>query len=298
MIILFGAGASFGSDDSGTPPLVEHLFEDLRVFNPNGWGSIDNDLLEQFREDFEVGMVQLSRDHPHSLPPLQRAMAAYFYRFTPGPQSLYIRLANRLRAARWEGALCSLNYERLLELSLGIARLRPVIGTQTDPGRSIELCLPHGCCHLFCESTRGDSRVVSFAGMNVKTDSPVIAISDPTDFHARIQSDAFPPVMSYFEPHKETTSGATFISRQRSRWSELVSQSKIVVLIGIKVRPHDEHIWNPLAYTEARIVYCSGESSAREFEDWSSEVRANRKNIVLRGYFADEFDVLCQHIGV
>ena len=294
--ILFGAGASYGSDAVGTPPLGAQLFDALADFNPAGWGALPAALGSQFRADFEGGMIQLSESHPHGLPPLQRAMAAYFFNFVPGNTNLYVRFGQRIAAASWDGAICTLNYERLLELALGAAGLQPTVGAPTDPSKTVELCLPHGCCHLFCQSVRGISSSVSFAGMHVRTNGPVVPIASPGEFQDRIQGDAFPPVMSYFEPAKTTTSGSNFITSQRSRWAELAAQSDTVALVGIRVRPQDAHIWDPLARTSATLVYCGGSSALAEFEAWSKQHRARGPDRGLSGYFADEFEAICQQI--
>ena len=91
-VFLFGAGASYGSDTQGTPPLGADLFEELRRFNPDAWGSISGDLAERFRSDFEEGMKSVPS---RALAPLQRAMAAYFFDFKPRTSSLYVELVRR-----------------------------------------------------------------------------------------------------------------------------------------------------------------------------------------------------------
>jgi len=80
---------------------------------------------------------------------LQRAMATYFFKFQPRDSSLYLRLAERIRACEWNGALASINYERLLELALRSCEILPRIKAVRDGNHNIELVLPHGCCHLF-----------------------------------------------------------------------------------------------------------------------------------------------------
>ena len=92
-VFLFGAGASYGSNIQGTPPLGAGLFEELRRFNPDAWGSISGDLATRFRSDFEEGMKSVA---PHALASLQRAMAAYFFDFVPRASSLYVELARRI----------------------------------------------------------------------------------------------------------------------------------------------------------------------------------------------------------
>ena len=292
-LIIFGAGASFGSDIAVTPPLGYKLFDDLVIFNPEGWGKIDTNLAGIFRKDFEIGMKELSQSNLHALPPLQRAMALYFFRFIPSKSNLYIRLAERIKKKNWQGAIATFNYERLLELSLLSEGFRPVAGRESTSSNEIEICFPHGCCHLFCTSVRGTAQGISFSGTNVSTNGPIEVISDSLAFRDRIINDAFPPVMSYFIPSKITTSGASFIKNHRTRFSELVSQSSIIAVVGLCVRPHDVHIWEPLSETSAKIIYCSGKQGGAEFKIWAEENRKDKENIIIPYYFFDGFEKLC-----
>jgi len=295
-MILFGAGASYGSDDVGTPPLGSDLFDALVCFNRSGWGQIPLDLVDNFRHDFEEGMRTLSKSNPHWMPPLQRAMAAYFFNFTPRYSSLYRKLARRILESNWNGSLSTINYERLLELSFISEGLRPVVGTSRTNSNEIELCLPHGCCHLFCESVRGSANMLSLAGTMVTTNGPIKCIPNPAEFQSRIQNDAFPSVMSYFEPEKRTTSGASFIDGQRHRFLELALRASNLGILGVRVRPNDNHIWDPLAKTSARLVYCSGKRGGEEFEVWSQYNRPDKQGLTLYGYFADCFEHFCEEL--
>ena len=296
--VLFGAGASFGSDVSGTPPLGSLLFDALQDFNPQGWGALSDQYCDQFRTDFEAAIAEYAQAYPNNLPPLQRAMAAFFFQFQPRISSLYVNLASRMAETEWDGAVCSLNYERLMELSLDHVGLKPIANSPTTPGQTVELCLPHGCCHIYCDSVRGLSSAVSFAGFNVRTSGPVSVIVDPIEHRTRVEQDAFPPVMSYFEPNKRTTTGASFINLQRERWAEIANEAQTIVLVGIKVRPHDTHIWGPLANTSAKLVYCSGPESAREFENWSKKTRSRNSDETLSSYFYDGFETICIELGI
>lgn len=293
-LILFGAGASFGSDTTGVPPLVNSLFDELVAFNPSGWGKVSSDQAELFRRDFEAGMKVISS---HYMPPLQRAMAAFFFNFIPKESNLYIKLAEKIKSQTWEGAIATLNYERLLELSLSFSRIRLVVGRKAEANSEIEVCFPHGCCHLFCQSVRGAAQAVSLSGRDVRINGRIEVIADSQQFQKRINSDAFPPVMSYFDPSKETTSGASFIKNQRKRFAELASEASIVGVVGLRVRAHDEHIWKPLAQTSANIVYCSGQSSGEEFKTWADENRPHKTDVVLPYYFSDGFEELCSMVG-
>ena len=298
--MLFGAGASFGSGQvvPKPPPMTADILVALERLFPTAWGALPQDLRLLLRSDFEVGMKEVGEKNPHDLPPLQRSMASFFFGFVPGQDNLYRDLARRIKHNAWPGVLISLNYERLLELSLATEGVRPFIGSPPDSGPSIELCLPHGCCHIFCESVRGTARGISFSGSNVATRGPVKVITEPAAHAKRIREDAFPPVMSYFDPAKLTTSGVNFIEQQRARYDAIVRGARTVAIVGFKVRPHDTHLWEALAATNADIVYCSGESAGREFARWASNNREGKVSEVLYGYFDESFDDLCARLGL
>jgi hypothetical protein len=291
-VFLFGAGASYGSDTQGVPPLGTELFDKLQEYNPDGWGAVPDDLAACFREDFEAGMRAFSASRPRDTDVLQRAMAGYFFRFQPAETNLYVDLARRILNARWDGALATLNYERLLELAFQRA------GVGVNRGRldggGVEICFPHGCCHLFAQiRATGD---IVFAP-EIRFNSPDIRIIEDPSEHAReLVSSVVPPVMSYFQPDKPTRAGPSFIAGQRERWRELAQAADTVAVVGVRVRPHDDHIWAPLASTSARIVYCGGPSAAAGYEAWEAQVRPKGRDRVLKGYFREEFETICHEM--
>lgn len=295
-LIIFGAGASYGSDTSDTPPLGSTLFAELQRFDPVGWGCIDRAIAEIFADDFELGMTKVN---PHALPILQRAMACYFFNFhfKLKTTNLYIKLARRIAEKNWNGAITTLNYELLLESSLLYAGLKVNVGEPETLGQ-LELCYPHGCCHLFCESVRAKAGCVSFNGFGVHTNGTIRRIVDPKEYHGRINDDAFPPVMSYFEPKKRCSSGINLIENQRSRLKTLILNAKNIALIGIRVREHDNHIWDSLAETRAKLIYCSGEKGGQEFESWKLKTRSEKQDTILSGFFFDSFETICNYLSL
>jgi len=254
-------------------------------------------MASEFERDFERGMAQLAQTRSHDMPILQRAMAAYFFNYFPTRDSLYIQLGRLIKQSAWRGAIATLNYERLLEISLIHGGVQPVVNMVTSLGQ-VELCLPHGCCHLFCEGVQASSVGVSFSGVGVTFDGPVVAVSDPAQFRNRIENNSVPPVMSYFEPQKTTSSGASFIRNQRARWAKLASEADTIVIVGVRVRPLDSHIWDPVAKSHAKVVFCAGKSAGQEFETWVSTERIGKDNRALSGYFLEEFNAICEEAGL
>ncbi len=295
-MIIFGAGASFGSDIFNVPPATSYLIDELISFHPDSWGQIEPYLLSLFRKDFEQGMKKLSRKNPRSMAPLRRSMAEFFFRFAPGPDSLYRKLARRIQQSGWDGVLATFNYERLLELSLIFEGLQPVAGAPQTTNH-IEVCLPHGCCHLFRKSVRDSTSVISSNGRAIRIEGPVRPVFEPNEFRARICNGAFPPVMSYFDRKKRSTSGASFIAAQHSRFEEAVLSCSRIAIIGLKVRPRDRHIWGPLARTSGRLIYCSRETAAKRFKNWAKKWRSGGDK-VFDGDFDGHFDDICNELDI
>jgi len=265
---------------------------------PLTWGSLPGRLQILFEADFERGMVEIGRNRPDLLPPLQRSMAQFFFSFVPGQENLYRELGRRILSSEWGGTLVTLNYERLLQLSLQAEGVQFSYQSLQGVGAGVELCIPHGTCHLFCDGIEGVTSGVEFAVMAVKTGGDPIVIWDPEEFARRIENDAFPPVMSYFDPKKETTSGVNLILQQRARFEELVARAARVVIVGVAVRPDDHHLWQPLAETRAELLYCAGKSAAADFQEWTAANRTDQSNWTYPTYFSESFDELCGAVGL
>ncbi|KPJ55450.1 MAG: hypothetical protein AMS16_04255 [Planctomycetes bacterium DG_58] len=226
-------------------------------------------------------------------------MAGYFFHFRPRPTNLYAKLAGRIRETQWDGALVTLNYERLLELALRNAGINLVVNPPRPNAAELELCLPHGCCHLF-----GHLRAIgnlNFGGNIVFDDAPgsVPRVIENAEKHAcELKENKLPPIMCYIEPDKRNRTGVSFISGQRKRFECLAHSASVVGIIGVNVRSRDAHIWGPLADTPARIVYCARASGARHYSVWAEEHRPNRGDTLLLGDFEDEFDTICDAVGL
>lgn len=303
-LIIFGAGASFGSDTSNKPPLGGDLFLELQRFDSDSWGKISGELVTEFKSDFEKAMSSLFVLDAYQIIPLQGTMASYFFQFQPTPNSLYHELAQLIAKQTWDGALVTFNYERLLEIALNKTRIWPFPNIKPDRDdyrKSIELCVPHGICNIFCSAISGGKNMLWDAS-SVTTRGHVELVTEQTEFDRRIKEHALPPVMSYFEPSKRTTSGGNFIEEQRKKFSDLVNRADKIAIIGLRVREHDKHIWMPLSNTNAKLIYCSGKSAGEEFKIWSEKKRAKKDDSVLYSYFQKEnwqgFNEIMKYIGL
>ncbi len=295
-LILFGAGASYGSQPKNVPPLGANLFDELRKFGKY-WNQIPKELVDVFKTDFEKGMEELGNHYPMALAPLQREMAVYFFNFNATKDNLYVKLASLIKKTKWKGAISTLNYERLLEQSLLYNGLKCIIGRPTSNSYDLELNFPHGCCNFLCEGIVA-SNGVFFTGNNISTSGRVVIENNPVSYIRKIRENQFPPVMSYFDPSKFTTSCSNFIIEQRKRYRELVLNAEKIAIVGLRVREHDNHIWNPLKQTSATIYYCSGKSAGDEFEKWRKKSRPNSNDEIYKMYFREGFNTIFSKLGL
>lgn len=308
-LFLFGAGASYGSQTCARPPLGGcDLFNALVGCDPAGWGKLNTDLAKIFRNDFEEGMAQIVDTRRTAL---QLALARYLFGFEPSDGNLYFKLAKRIRryradkGVRWPGAFATLNYDRLLQSALTRAGLH--FDLYEGFLDAFEMCAPHGLCNLFPSRVRYDPNVsidprnpmvVFEAGSRIEFDKSPVLLESPSDF-ALAASWPFPPVMSYYEPLKESTVQMEWLEDRRDRFTMLVRSAEKIAIIGVRVHAEvDQHIWAPLADTPATLLYCSG--NADDFRKWRLKVQRNNSNdIALDGlYFKEGFSEILEFAGL
>jgi hypothetical protein len=298
-LIIFGAGASYGSDpkckNHMLPPLGNDLFDALVAYNPTGWGQLGMELGDIFRNDFEGGMEQLLLKYPHIAGPLQVVMAQFFFRFEPTPTNLYRRIAKRIFQTNESGvyALATLNYERLLQLSFGAE------SRYLNEIPKVECCFPHGVCNLFQSSARISGSASYNPNMvQFGIGSRPFFIDNSAKFYEWTNNNMAPPIMSYFVPTKTTTSVPDFIDMQRLRFKELAAEVEVIAVIGVHIRPSDRHIWNSLSQSPAKIIYCSGPSEENNYKRWASDFPLRKDDLLISKFFSDGLDEIYNCIGL
>jgi hypothetical protein len=224
-------------------------------------------------------------------------MASYFFEKQIGQNSLYVDLGKRIKkTSLWRGNFVTLNYECLLEQSfhrVGINLSLGRVDLESDFNNNcFELIKPHGACNLYNSSLKSSPGMVIMDALSIQTSGEVLQAKTKSDFISHIKNNAFPPVMSYFQPDKATTSGTNFIEQHRARYLETIINADKVVIIGVLPRDNDRHVWEPLSKTKAQILYCSGNDGDR-YKDWSANYPQRAADIVLELYFKDGFEQIC-----
>lgn len=299
---FFGAGASYGSQESDTPPIGVNLLSKLQTFDEGSWGNIPQEMQVKFKNDFELGMKLMieHKEYSYQVPNLQRKMAEYFYQYYPNSDSLYIEIFKRIRNNMdiSNFKFVTLNYERLLELSAHRVGLCSTYSKEEVDTRKIEICYPHGCCNLFCKQIGGNGKIIAQANSIKANCIKPHKIDNDSEFKRWINSSEI-PVMSYFEGTKSTPFGGAFIEHQRQRMCEIFSDSNVICIIGMKVREHDSHIWECLKNSLAKIIYCSGEEDGIGFLEWSNQHRVNKGDkVIFDGFFQDNIGYIFEELNI
>ena len=335
-LIVFGAGASFGSEKDSMLPLSVSLFTKLVEKYPDSWGQIGEETASVFHEDFEKGMEHIANNESALLVDLQKSMAKFFIKFRPSEKSLYVKLAQKMKEAKWDGSIATLNYDRLLQLSLKKSGLIQTFDSAIFP--EIQVCYPHGCCNFFFKgitatngihvdkntllfpgnrsvvvrkgghmsaagpilSTSGGEEISSHNGSSINYSpeglvtqgEPIHVAESLSDFFSEIYAP-FPPIMSYFTRSKFTLSCKNFIDEHRIKLGNLIASADDIVIIGIRIREEDKHVWEPLSKTSARITYCAG-NEIEKYLEWANTNRLNHQDdLKLNGYWKENFDKIC-----
>lgn len=274
-VILFGAGASYGSGIVAPtpPPLGASLFRVLRRLY-SSWRSIPEDTAGAFERHFEDGMQTVIDKHGFAIAPLMQDMAVFFAGFGL-PASGDNRYTKLLRAAagREDILWSTLNYECLLEIAS--SQLGRPVAYFAEPGKAGKSETPiwklHGSCNFKVrgmEATRG----VSF-GSGVVFGGGIEPLS-PDKVRGLYKGDtALYPAMALFARGKPVAMSPEPITEAQSRWAAHVAAADKIALVGVNPNPEDGHIWKPLAAAPGELGYVGGEEP---YVSWrSSAPRTN-----------------------
>jgi len=281
-LILVGAGASYGAGEvrPTNPPLGNDLFTQLESDFPKSWGSLPDHIREDFLNNFEDGMLALSEFDSTLHAPLYQAMGAYFAQFSLGENNHYTTLINGLHNSITNGntAFASLNYDCLLEEAISAAGIdiNPTPENLGNPGTVIK---PHGSCNFLPASVQASG--ISFTE-GVSFDAGVRCVSKDDIIEYHHGDKALYPAMALYRPDKQTQISPSAIHRFQEMYRKALSEANTIGIIGAGFHPQDDHIWEPLASSDAAIYYV-GERC--DFEG----LQAERRDAEVNQYITSEF---------
>jgi hypothetical protein len=305
-LLFIGAGASYGSSNNKeiVPPLGEKLFDELKKYcDQTSWNNIPNEYQKIFtNQGFEIGMASIidkcyeletillktndveSKNEYSKINKgwLNYCMAVYFSQFKPENDNLYRLLAAKIHSKKnsWNGIIATINYDKLLYLSLKDYDIKP----------QERILFLHGACNIVMK------------GYQIKQSSSNIVSYNEADSYSFIDSccDLNIPVLCHYHRNKRPENGVSFIKDQQNKFKNILQkQAKNVVIVGVKFTPQDEHIWgkDALGRTKANIYYFNSEDDNNYLKNNWSYFNKN-KHKTINKYFNEGFQEICQLLNL
>lgn len=277
-LILFGAGASFGSGDVEPccPPLgngSDGLFARLEAAGGQA-ATLPDDIKTLFREDFEKGMAQFYEYADGDIMQFQRELAAYLARFTPGSKNAYIRFIQTIGPRR--AIFASLNYDLLFELAAGSLRLCTYYDIEA-PAKSVRLLKIHGSSNFWPDIPIGMIRNSTFKRSGrADIDAPIKPLNQSETLERCRVEDSVAPAIAMYAEGKAVKISPGYVDRQQELWKTAVCAASRIYVVGVKVNSTDAHVWGELANARAPITYFGMKWDREAYEQWSAENRRGK----------------------
>lgn len=292
-VVLFGAGASYGSKDVSPypPPLgagSEGLF--ARLVQQGGVAStLPAALQETFTRNFEEGMATYDRDSQGAVMTFQRELAGYLAHFTIGARNLYLDLLGRIHRQRV--VFASLNYDLLFEQAAA-AIGAPVIYSREGPPQRVRLLKPHGSSNFWPDAPARAITGVRFEGVGSIIEGDVRPLSQRSTLVRCSEEDSLAPAIALYAEGKPVQVCTEFVLDQQRQWADVVGAAHSMFVTGVRVNPKDAHIWEAIAMTKVPLFYFGLGSDREEFVAWKAQTGR------ARAYFVEgDFQVACNHIA-
>ncbi|EOX6074806.1 hypothetical protein ACYAXZ_18610 [Klebsiella pneumoniae] len=294
--ILFGAGASYGSenDTTITPPLGDNLFD--KLVSRNG---IATDFPQEikkvfYKQGFEYGMNAVietyKKGNYKTVIAFQRELAEYLLQFTPTNGNLYRKVLRKTKHHNF--TYSTLNYDMLFELSAFQLGLNVCYGGKKNKN-VINLLKPHGSVNFWPDLNGlsigvidGDQPISSV----VECDGKILTRSE--SLSACKTETALSPSMAYYVKGKRVDFAPNVVGRQQAEWVQEIGRSRNIFIIGVRVNFEvDTHIWGNLAKCEGNIHYFGNNSDEIEFKSWGGSI--SKENLHFHhGYFNEALDTI------
>lgn len=283
--IIFGAGASYGSGRCipTNPPLGMKLYDELVKLN-GAFSQLNGEAKKSFESGgFEAGMATVP-DNSTIINPLQKELACYLSSFSITPENAYLRLFNRLRPHLSKINIVTLNYDTLIEQAIASIGLGVNYYGNTE---GVQVLKPHGSSNFLPQLPEGfnisnvtmmncGSYVEGLETKAVSTHEEIkVWCNDP-------RNESISPTLSLYSKDKRVVVGSQLIKNIQKKYNALVDSSNLIILVGIKYIPHDEHIWNCLRESQSPIVVV--DPYPEDTEEWGKDCGKTNVTIIKKGF--------------
>ncbi|MDP4528883.1 hypothetical protein Q3O59_07535 [Alkalimonas delamerensis] len=289
LLVLVGAGASFGQHDKFRPPLGARLAEHLRR-KDSRFSAIENFTKVECGEDFEEWISKIG-NCPEAFTGSVAVVSHFFRQFKQvHKRSRYYDLISIIGAKNIQRAsFVSLNYESLLEIALrrngyildwGSSSIKGDRFNSSKEGEKVPFYKPHGSAHFIAllgsgPATPQATTLDLTSKIHMETD-----VMDPTSmvFHENVLS-----VISAYEAEKRNPFNNPFVDEIRESTQKAAKSAKTLLVIGVRYIPKDAFL--PKVFGSAfksglQIGYIG---SLADFEGYKAEFESE--------------DVVVSHLG-
>lgn len=280
---IFGAGASRGSGKTipYNPPLGNSLYDNL-VSQKGCFSNLPNKLQEVFKhQGFEAGMSTIP-NNSQIINPLQKEIACYLSKFQITPENAYVRLFNKVHRLMPKINIVTLNYDTLIEQA--IARIGYPID-YNGSNKGITVLKPHGSSNFLPQINFNFSGNTMLGCQSFISGLPTNAVStnqEVIQWCNNPRNSDLSPVLSMYEKGKRVVINSELIDNIQNKYSAVVANTKLIVLIGIKYIEHDTHIWKALEDSRANLLIINPEP--QDTIDWLSKNKRNNVEILSLGF--------------
>lgn len=286
--LIFGAGASFGSGKClpYNPPLGNNLFSNLCELN-GSFSKLPVETKELFlSEGFEYGMSSID-DNSRIINPLQKEVACYLSKFQITSENAYVRLFNKIKRYLPLITITTLNYDTLIEQAICSYGFK-VDYNATNNG--VNLLKPHGSSNFLPQLPNGmifhGNTIIGCASHieGLKTNA-VSSHDEVVAWCRNPQNNDLSPILSMYSKDKRVVINKQLISEVQKKYKTSIDRSTLTILIGIKYIPHDNHIWDAINKSAAKVVVVDPfpESTVA----WLKETKKLDNSIVIKKGFSD-----------
>src|SRR2546428_805757 len=263
MMLLFGAGASFGNPDCTPPPppLGANLLAALQARGGVA-ATIRGDLAERFKDNFEAGMLEFFQTRNAEVTPLLREMAAFFVQFEPGPTNYYRILVDEARKAHSDIVFATTNYDLLIELSICQSGARVTYHGRPVPRDTFSVLKLHGSCNflpdLGTSSIQGIGFVIPEGGSIL--DAPVRPAQSAQEVIAFCsREDSIAPAIAVYMRGKPVLFSGPFVRDQQTAFGKEAANARKTFIVGLRCNSDDHHIWDVLSRGNGWMGYVGKE---------------------------------------
>jgi hypothetical protein len=245
--------------------------------------SIDGDLAELFRRDFEAGMAAFRAERDVDTTALLREMADYLVEFRTGPKNLLHDLVRTIRDLAVPVVLVTTNYDLLLEQAITEAGLFAAYHAPPVPERNLSLLKIHGSCH-FLPAIQGTMQGVTFSNCGVNVEAPIRIARSRDEVKAFCKNeDSLAPAIAVYAPGKAVLFSSGAVKEHQAAWaSVLKGKPDRLYSVGLRIVETDDHIWGAIANERAPVSYIGFESS--DFFVWAATNRIPGARVLGRTF--------------